>query len=243
MRDIRRACVYCRRCSVSPLAAMKSHSATITPPPSIVAKPASLQSSISSIRFIAQPDCASFTSSLEEKDLSCLASTTLKSPITSKQDTGSLYQTLASDVAPHSYEDWGRAGPGLMPELTPCRELDTLSVNTVGTSLTSQSVTSQSTASVLRRHPQLNIKIRWNKSESQELAMAVSHLVQCTIWSHLNCDSHPQHAQAVAMYKDRGLLETQKIFCDICHTAGYKFMLKNVEELTLHLHIHNMPEM
>jgi len=220
---------------------MKSHSATVTPPPSIVA---SLQSSISSIRFIAQPDCASFTSSLEEKDLSCLASTTLKSPIASKQDTGStLCQTLASDVAPHSYEDWGRAGPGLMPELTPCHELDTLSVNTVGTSLTSQSVTSQSTASVLRRHPQLNIKIRWNKSESQELAVAVSHLVQYEIWSQLNRNSHPQHAQAVAMYKDRGLLETQKIFCDICHTAGYKFMLKNVEELTFHLHIHNMPEM
>lgn len=44
------------------------------------------------------------------------------------------------------------------------------------------------------------------------------------------------------MYEDRGSVQTQKIFCDICQATGGKFVLKNIQELTLHLRMHNMPE-
>jgi len=199
---------------------MESHSATVTLPPAEVAelslsqRTTSPQSSISSVRFAIPSDCASYISSLEE-NTSCWGA---KSHITSKHDTySSLYQNLASDMASRYFEDSERAVCGSISELPPVREGDTLSVHTRGTSLTSRS-----TPSVRCRGPRLDISIRRSKSESEELAVA--------------------HVQAVAMYKDRSLVETQKIFCEICQAAGCKFVLKNLQELTLHLHIHNMPE-
>jgi hypothetical protein len=161
---------------------MESHSTIVTLPPAEIAelsldqRTTSPQSSISSVRFAIPSDCASFLSLLEEST-SYWGTTTFKSRITSKRDTGSTlgssYQILAPDMAPRRSSDSERVVSGSIPELPPVCESDMLSIHTRGTSLISHSA-----PSVRRLGPRLDIRIRRSKSESEELAVAVSGSIQ-----------------------------------------------------------------
>jgi len=129
------------------------------------------QSSISSLQFTDRTSLSAF----EEDTSSYWTTSALKSPITSNGNTSialdSSYKSSAPNIA-HRYRY--HHGPKnvsfeSVAESSSMHEDDTLSVNTISTSSASRS-----TSSTLRRSPYLGIRIRRSKSESIELAVAVS---------------------------------------------------------------------
>jgi hypothetical protein len=162
------------------LAIMKSHSDSVTLPSADAIKlgldqqRASPQSSISSVRFAVPSDCTSLTSAFDEGTSSHWATTTFTSSITSKGDTsimlGSSYANSIPDMARRYRDGWEKASCGSISELPPVHE-DTFSVSTIDTSLSIRSI-----SSVLRCTPYPDVRVRRSKSESAELAVAVSRL-------------------------------------------------------------------
>jgi hypothetical protein len=133
---------------------------------------ASPQSSISSVQFAIPSDCTSL-SAFEEDTSSYWTTSTLKSPITSNGDTSTALDSSYTSSVPNIAHRY-RHGPKKASfesvfESPSAHEDDTLSV-----SITSISSASRSTSSILRRSPHLDIRIRRSKSESMELAVAVS---------------------------------------------------------------------
>jgi hypothetical protein len=130
----------------------------------------SSQSSISSVRFTIPSSRASFSSIWEENHSSYLASMSLRSPTASRSDTGAgmSYENLAPDMTFLYGDGLEKSAHESMSELPPIHEGDGSSVGTAGTSLASL------TPSLRRPPPQLDIRIRWSKSRSEELAVAVS---------------------------------------------------------------------
>jgi len=166
--------------------------------------------------FTRPSDCASFASSSGEGNSSWWADTTTKSPI-SKHDTNSTVGTPYGSFAPDTIARYRKEGGKSVFESTRVVPLvEDGGVLLVGTSLDDRSILN------IPHVPHLEIKGRCSKSELKELAVA--------------------HAQAITMYQDQCLKETQKITCELCLIDGSEFVLKNLHELTLHIRIHNIPE-
>jgi hypothetical protein len=221
------------------------HSLPVTAAYTQAARPAlgrrspSLQSSESSVKFSGLSECSSSISF----DNSHLAAATLDSPV-ARRGAGTTFVVsygMTPEIRPRYLED-GPISFGSTKYMPPVPEDDdgTDDASSVD-SLAVNVCRSDRSGLDIPRHAHLREpKTRRGEPELIELGLAVSQFMRYSCKGLLMC--HLQHAQAVEMYKDRRLFETQKITCGLCQVTGRRFVLKNVQHLTLHLHMHNMPE-